>query len=1117
MRKFTFLCVILLFTGLQMAFSQQRTISGKVTSKDDGTTIPGATVIVKSTTIGTVTDANGKYTLSVPAKYDVLVVSFVGMKPQEVQIGDKTTLDVVLETDVMNIEGVVVTALGISREKKSLGYSTQELKGDQVSVVKSDNFINSLSGKVSGVQIKKTTNMGGSTNVLLRGSKSLTGENQVLFVVDGIPINNSTYNTSSQQQAGLGYDFGNAASDINPDDIESINVLKGSAATALYGSRAAGGVIMITTKKGAVTVSTSETQKKYFGVTLNSGVTLGFVDKSTFPTYQKDYGGGYGHYYSGPDSYWYMRDINGDGTDEQWVVTSEDASYGAPFDENLLVYQWDAVDPESPNYMKATPWIAAENGPVTFFQKPLTFTNSVAIDNAGTKGSYRLSYTNYNQKGLLPNSKLNKDNILLNGTWNVTDRLTVSGSGNYVVTKGLGRNSTGYSDNIMSSFRQWMQTNVDIQQQKEMYDLTGRNVTWNYADPSDAQPIFWDNYYWTRYKNYESDSRNRFVGYMSVNYKVLNWLDLFGRFSADSYNELQEERRAVGSIAAPFGIGTGSDGSLGRSDQGSGYLRRDITFTEYNYDLMANFHKDISKSFNIKGVLGMNIRRTNFSRLISATNGGLAVPDLYSLQNSVGPLPLSKELASKVGVNGIYASVSLGYKNMVYLDATLRRDHSSTLPKDKSVYYYPSVAGSWIFSSLLPDSKWLSFGKIRLNYAMVGNSAAFDQLTDNYNIITPLGAPITSVAGTKKNSELVPEKTSSIEGGLEMYFFGRRVGFDIAGYKTNTKNQILPLAVSVATGYTYKMINAGEIRNSGIELSINANPVKTKKFRWDISVNWAKNYNKVISLLEGVENLQLGSYQGGITINAQVGQPYGVIYGTDYVDIDGNPVGESGNDRVINPANGRFLKTATSDNVIGNINPDWTGGMYNSLTYGNWALSFLIDVSKGGDIFSLDMYYGLATGLYEETSYLNDLGNPVRDPITYNTPGDPTSGYAPTSGGFINEGVNPDGSVNTTRISAANYGAFGYLRNPDKAFVYDATFVKLREVSLSYTVPAKAFKKCFISGLTVAAVASNPWIIFKNLPYADPESGLGAGNLQGYSVGSLPSTRDFSLNVKLTF
>ncbi len=1139
MRKFTFLCVILLFSGLQMAFAQQKTVTGTVTSKDDGTTLPGVTVVVKGTTIGTVTDANGKFTLSVPAKYDVLVVSFVGMKPQEVTLGGKTTIEIVLETDVQNIEGVVVTALGISREKKSLGYSTQEIKGDQVSTVKSDNFINSLSGKVSGVQVKKTTNMGGSTNILLRGSKSLTGDNQVLFVVDGVPINNSTYNTSGQSQSTIGYDYGNAASDINPDNIESINILKGAAATALYGSRAAGGVVMITTKKGTQNVSTGDSKKRFFGVSINSGVTVGWVDKSTFPTYQKQYGGGYGSYYDASpghnDPFWYVRYINtptngassitssplysaGDplGTSQEsvFVTTSEDASYGAPFRPDVNVYQWDAIDPQSPNYLKATPWKAAENGPITFFQKPVTFTNTIAIDNAGSKGSYRLSYTNYDQKGLLPNSKLVKNNVLLNGTWNVNDKLTVSGSGTYSQNKGLGRNSTGYSDNIMSSFRQWMETNVDIQEQKDMYDLTGRNVTWNYADPTNATPIFWDNYYWTRYENYESDARNRFEGFASVNYKVANWFDIFGRISADSYNDLQEERRAVGSIAAPFGIGNGTDGSINQSVQGSGYLRRDITFSEYNYDLMGNFHKDISKSFNIKGVVGLNIRRTNFSRLISSTNGGLAVPELYSLQNSIGPLPLSKELASKVGVVGIYASASLGYKNMLYLDVTLRRDQSSTLPKNKNSYYYPSVAGSWIFSSLVPDSKWLSFGKVRLNYAMVGNSAGFDQLADNYNIVTPMNSPITSVAGTKKNSNLLPEKTGSLEGGLEMSFFGRRLGFDVALYKTNTKNQILPLAVSVATGYNYEMINAGEIQNEGIEIALNATPVKSKKFRWDITVNWAKNQNKVISLYKGVDNLQLGSFQGGVTLNARVGQPYGVICGTDYVyDKDNN--------RIVDAANGRYLISPTSDKVIGNANPDWTGGISNSFTLGNWNLSFLIDVSKGGDIFSLDMYYGLSSGLYPETAYTNDLGNAVRDPIVWVNPADHSQGYAPTSGGYINEGVNilPDGSStpNTTRISATNFKGFGYYYNPNKGFVYDATFVKLREVSLAYSLPSKVFKKCFISGFTIAAVASNPWIIFKNLPYADPESGLGAGNLQGYSIGSLPSTRDFSLNVKLNF
>ena len=541
-------------------------------------------------------------------------------------------------------------------------------------------------------------------------------------------------------------------------------------------------------------------------------------------------------------------------------------------------------------------------------------------------------------------------------------------------------------------------------------------------------------------------------------------------------------------------------------------MRRDIRYSEYNYDLMANFNKNLSNSFNLKGILGMNIRKTNYSRLISATSGGLSVPELYSLQNSKGPLPLSKELASEVKVLGMYASVSLGFKNYLYLDGTIRRDQSSTLPKDNNAYPYPSVAASFIFSQLTPNAKWLSFGKVRLNYAEVGNSPGFDQLIDNYLILSPINSLTTAVPTTQKNLDLKPENTKSIEGGLEMYFLGRRLGFDLALYNTTTINQILPLPVSTSTGYNIKIINAGEIKNAGVELALNATPVKTKNFQWNVALNWAANKNEVVSLLDGVDNLQLGRFQGGVTINAMVGQPYGVIYGTDYIYHDAS------GEKVIDPANGQYLKTSTSDNVIGNVNPDWTGGFMNTFTFKNWSLGFLIDFQKGGDIFSLDLYYGLATGLYEETAYTNDLGNPVRDPITYNTPGDPTSGYASNSGGFVNEGVNPDGNVNTTRIAAANYGAFGYRRGlPNKAFVYDASFVKLRHISLSYNIPAKALAKTFITGITITAVASNVWIMFKNLPHADPESGLGAGNLQGYSTGSLPTTRDFSLNLRFTF
>ncbi|NOQ24337.1 MAG: SusC/RagA family TonB-linked outer membrane protein [Bacteroidales bacterium] len=1088
MKKLTIFLALLLFVGFTVQAQMQ--ISGTVTSVEDGLSIPGVSIVVKDNpTIGTTTDINGQYSITVPTNTEFLLFSFIGMKTTEVPINGRSVIDVQIKSEILEMDEVVVTALGITREKKSLGYSVQKVEGEAINQVKSDNFVNSLSGKVSGVQIKRTTNMGGSTNITIRGNKSLMGNNQALFVVDGVPINNMNTNSRAQEQAGVGYDYGNAASDINPEDIKSISVLKGAAASALYGSRAANGVVMITTKNGSK-------KTNGIGVTINSGVTIGSIDKSTFPTYQKEYGAGYGAYYDDPTGFFWYEDINGDGSLDLITPLTEDASYGAAFDENLLVYQWDAFDSESPNYNTPTPWVAGENDPITFFETPIVYSNSISLDNSFDKGNYRLSFTNYDESGLLPNSEIKRDNFLMNMSYNLTDKLTASSSANFIQTDALGRNSTGYNDNIMGSFRQWWQVNTDLQDQKDAYFSTNRNITWNYAATDNSSPIYWDNPYWTRYENYQSDTRNRFIGNMALNYKLTDWLDVYGRVSVDTYNGLQEERRNVGSVATTFGIGEGADGSISRPDQTSGYQRKDISFSEYNYDLMFKYNKDLNEKLNISGVFGTNIRRTNLDWILSATNGGIGVPGLYSLQNSLSPIPYPKESSEKIGVNGIYGSTSIGYNRFIFVDATLRRDHSSTLPVENSIFYYPSVTGSLIFSELM-SSDWLQFGKFRISYAEVGNSANFDQITDTYNVYAGLGGGIASVSNTKKNPDLRPEKSKSLEGGLEMYFFNKRLGFDLALYKVNTIDQILPVRVSSATGYNFKVINAGEIENKGLEFSLNATPVTQKNFSWDININYAKNINKVISLTEGLDNLQLGTFQGGVTINAMVGEPYGVIYGTDYTYLDG--------EKVVDAANGQYIKTGTSDNVIGNVNPDWNGGILNRLTYKNLSFSFLIDVQKGGDIFSLDMYYGLATGLYEETSYINDLGNPVRNSLA-------------DGGGFINPGVNEDGSENTTRIDASRYGAFGYRRGlPDRAFVYDASYVKLREVTLTYTLPDKLFNTFFLSGASLSFVGSNLWIIYKNLPYADPESGLGAGNLQGYSTGSLPTTRNFGFNVKLQF
>ena len=1106
---FLIFCSVLL-----SANAQQKTISGTVTGAEDGQPVIGCTVQLKGLTIGTITDVDGKYSINVPANVTTMVFSYVGMKPQEIAIAGRSVIDVVMEADIMGLSEVVVTALGISRERKSLGYATQEVRGDAVSTVKTANFVNNLSGKISGVQIQRNQNMGGSTNVIVRGSKSLVNSNQVLYVVDGVPINNAIGKytdvgvTSGQAATVAGYDYGNAAADIDPESIESINVLKGSAATALYGSRASAGVIMITTKKGTILKGG---EKAPIGISLSSGLTFSTIDKSTFPVYQNQYGAGYG--YGDPPDF-ALRTTSGSLTTTdpvndplvRWVQTTEDASFGPRFD-GLPVWGWYSVDPESPWYKQPKPWEFSKNGPITFFETPLTLTNTIAIEKATDFSSLRVSYTNYDAKGLQPNSSLKRNNVTLSGTWNVNKRITVSGIANYILLKGKGRNVTGYNGNIVTNFRQWQQTNLDFMDLKTVYDLTHRNITWNY-NSSLNYPIYSDNPYWDAYQNYETDSRTRFIGNASVNYKITDWLDLYGRISADSYYEMQEERRAVGSVSMRFGLANVP------ARVTSGYIRRDNTFSEYNFDVMLKFRKNLGQSISINGIVGFNERRTNNTYFSNATNGGLLIPGVYSLQNTSQALPLPLEVNQIVGVRSEYVSLSVGYKDFLFLDGTYRNDYASTLPSNNNKYQYPSVTGAFLFSNVLKRD-WLSLGKIRLNYAQVGNLAGFDQLYDVYLANSAMNGANNQLAPSKRNPNLKNERTNSIEAGLEMAFFNARLGFDLALYKTNSKDQIIPITVSQTTGFQSLMLNAGEIQNKGIELTFNANPVRSGSFSWDMLINWSKNKNEVVSLYPGITNLRLNSVnlQGGVTVNAEVGRPYGTIKGRDYTYDAAGKI-------IVNAETGMPVITTSAAISIGNFTPDWTGGINNSFSYKNLSCSFLIDMQKGGDIWSLDMYYGLSSGLYPETAFINDLGNPVRDPIAWVNEDDHSQGYASNSGGYIIDGVNVSEGVSTpnkTRVDATNADAFGTGLLPHSAFIYDASFVKLREVVFTYSLPSKLLTKTFIKGVSLSVIGSNLWIIHKNLPYADPESGMTAGNIQGYTTGSLPTTRDFSFNIKLNF
>jgi TonB-linked SusC/RagA family outer membrane protein len=1102
MRKFTLFFAFILFIGMQYVQAQGKVISGTITSADDNKPIPGVQVVVEGTTIGTVSNLDGFYELSVPETAKKLVYSFVGMVSQTIEIGTQTTINIVMATDLLNLEGVTVTALGISREKKSLGYATQELKGDEINQVKSSNFISTLSGKAAGVQVRTTGNMGGSTNILIRGSSSITGNNQALIIIDNVPVNNDNNNTRDQSVRGrAGYDFGNAASDLNPADIESMTVLKGAAATALYGSRAANGAIVITTKKGTQTMS----KKKVIGVNISSNVTTGFIDKSTFPAYQTNYGAGYGSYYYGDPpmgGFEYIYDINGDGELDYTVPTYEDASMGQKFDENLLVYQWDSFYPQSENYKTATPWKNAENGPITFFETPWSFTNSVDVTGGSETAAFRLSYTNMDQSGIMPNSNIKKNNVLFNGSYDVVKNLKVTASANYINTQGKGRNSTGYSDNILSSFRQWSQTNVDYEQQRALYDEYEENITWNPVSPDILAPAYWDNPYWVRYQNYETDQRDRIIGYLQADWKINDNFSLMGRYSLDTYSELQEERKAVGSAAGEFGVGT----TAGRNDVTSGYSRRNISFMERNIDLMLKYQKNLGEDFSLSALAGINSRRGRAENNFASTDGGLIVPDLYSLGNSYNPMLPPEELLAETGVDGVFASVSVGYKSFLYLDVTARNDWSSTLPKDDWSYFYPSVSGSFIFSELV-KTDWMNLGKVRLGYAQVGNDAPWGVLKDTYAQNPSYnGTALFSIPNSKANDALKPERTKSIEAGLEMAFLKRRLGFDLALYQTNTFDQSIPVAVSYATGYSSKYLNAGEVENKGIELMVYGVPVSKENFKWDISVNWARNINEVVELYEGVDVIQLGALQGGLSINARVGEPYGVIQGKDYVyDDNGN--------RVVG-ANGYYLQTASSAMILGDINPDWNMGINNRFSYKNWALSFLIDWQQGGSIFSLDQYYGLATGLYEETDYINDLGNPVRNSLDEGGGLILDGVYAE---GTIIDGVDVSGQTNTTRVNGDDYRVFGYSRNPNSAFVYDATYIKLREVVITYSLPAKTLENSFFNGVSFSLVGSNLWIISKDLPHADPEASQSSGNVQGWQSGVMPTTRNIGLTVNLQF
>ncbi len=1077
MRKTRFLLsigVLLLFQ--YAARAQSSWITGNVKDSTNNS-IPFATVSLKGTGKAVTTDEKGNFKIEA-SKGSTLIFSAAGYSPREYAIDGSAPVNIYLENK--RLQEVVVTALGIVRTKNSLPYATQQVSGEEITKTLNTNFVENLSGKVSGLQITSSNTIGGSTNAILRGFKSLTQNNQALFVIDGVPYDNTN-------QSQNGFDLGNAASDINPDDIASVNVLKGAAASALYGSRASNGVILITTKKGL--------KRKGVGVTISSGVTVGSPDKSTLPVYQTQYGEGYGSqgydpaYPSQSGFFYYTPTFNSNGQPQQVVQTDVDAATGPAYNPNQLVYNWDAFIPGDANYGKATPWApAAHHNPTDFFETPVTTSTNISIDGGDENTDFRLGFTRSDDRGLLPNSTLTKNLINVGGSHKITDVLTVGAVLDFSDVSGVGRDGYTYSSqqNPMMDFREWWPTNVNIQDQKTDYFRNNSNATWNrlggYTDPTTQTVAYHNNLYWNRYQNTEDDDRKRILGNINLNYKITPWLNLFGRVSTDQYNQFVEYHTAIGSVHQ------------------SSYSRYNITYGETNYDLLLTLNKELTSDLNLKALLGTNIRRVDNSSIFATTNGGLVVPGVYALANSVNTPDAPIETQSTKEVDAAFAGFTLSYREFLTLDATIRGEKSSTLPVANNTYYYPSVSGNFIFSKLLSDQTWLSYGKLRANYAEVGGDAPVYSVQNTFQYVTPFnGQPTSAPPVVNNNPNLVPEKNRTYEFGLEASFLKNRVGFDITYYHAQQIDQIMPISVSTSSGYGQYFVNGGTVQNQGIELTVNLTPIKSRDFSWNIALNWSKNNNTVLSLYHNQPSYLIANYGFNTQLVAEVGKPYGVIRGSDYTYVKGQK--EVGTD-------GYYILNSNSLSDIGNINPDWIAGINNSFSYKSFSLSFLIDIHQGGSVYSLDKDFGDYSGLYPSTAGNNDKGNPVRSPLSQ-------------GGGIILPGVTADGKPNSVYVSAAdiNQGEFpfsSYNSLADKSYVYSASYVKLREVAITYSFPNRIVSKIgFIKGIDISLTGRNLWIIHKDLPYSDPEQGYASGNASiGFQVGTYPSVRTFGFNAK---
>lgn len=1024
-------------------------ISGRVTSERTGEAVAGASIAIEGTQIGTLAGSDGRYSLTVPAGRTgnaTLTARLIGyrMARQNLTLsGNRHTLDFVLVQQPAQLTEVVVTALSQQREKATLGTAQQTVSAEDLTKTQQPNLISALSGKVSGLQISQSGNMGGSTRLVVRGAGSILGENQPLFIVDGLPISNRGFSTAS---ASGGRDYGSAISDLNLDDVATLTVLKGPNAAALYGSRASNGAVVITTKNG-------RNAPRGVKFTISSRYTA--EQPSVLPDYQNSYGQGFG------GDFKYVDGAGGgvnDGADESW----------GPKLDGRLIDQFTG---------KQQPWVAHPDNIENYFQTGSNLSNNVNVSAANDNAGLRLSVGTDHTSGIVPNSKLDRLTGMVSANATFWSKLTINSTVQYTQNKGKNRPENGYTEgNPLMSFT-WFGRQVDVDAMKaKFYDKDSP-----YGFP-DGHLFSWnDNYHrnpwWQVYENPTPDSRDRVIAQLSGDYKITPWLTGIVRAGGDSYRFTAEEHFAKGNIDRADAAYNG------------GFTANNIRAKESNVEGLLTARKSVS-FLDLTANVGGNQRRNDSYRDSYGTRG-ILVPGIYNLSNAgIAPSFLNEEFHS--AVNSAYGSVIATVNGYWTVEATGRNDWSSTLPKENASYFYPSISSSLVLSDLAPaitNGGFLTYLKLRGSWTRVGSDAAPYQLETLYNGATTkfAGLPLYSLSNTSANAFLKPEQTTGSEGGIEFALLDDKVTFDGTYYQKISHNQILPLTTAPATGFSSTVINAGQLSNRGYELSATVRPFRATRdgLSWSSTINFLKNKSKVDELYPGLDATTIAS-QWSSNIEARVGQPYGVLFGYAYAR-------DSATGKLM--TNGGLPYRDPTKRILGNVNPDWTGGWSNDFRWKTWSLNALVDVRHGGQNFSVGNWWGQYAGVLKSTLKGRE--------VDWDNPG------------LIVDGIDKTTKQpNTTRVTAEDYNHTVYPIN--EAGIYNTGFVKLREVRLSWDAPMHVANKIGTTQLNIALIGRNlgTWTDFPNY---DPENAANAGNGgQGYDMGAMPTTRSFGINVTLT-